>query len=111
MTTIRALTLMLAVGALACGGGDDGVDYTPAIDSGASAGIDAATCGAAKLCMRSIDECDVDLSQASCEAWYAEPGNCANMAAYTVCNCQCIDQATCDEYFACGEICFADHCD
>jgi hypothetical protein len=50
------------------------------------------------------------MSQGSCENWYATAGNCADMEAYTTCNCDCYTEDTCDDYFACGEICFADHC-
>ncbi len=60
--------------------------------------------------MRSINECAAALTQEACEGWYEVPGNCANMTAYTTCNCLCVEQATCDLYFSCGEICFADHC-
>jgi hypothetical protein len=32
------------------------------------------------------------------------------MAAYTACNCGCITEPTCSDYFACGNLCFNDHC-
>ena len=108
---VLAWVCAAALAAIACGGGDDDVDYMPGIDSAVGGGsIDANSCGAAELCMRSIDGCEAELTQQSCEAWYADDNNCSDMAAYTMCNCECITRATCDQYFACGEVCFADHC-
>lgn len=110
------LTTPLVLLALSCSSDDsDPVDAAPAIDAlipvDATPAIDATpVCGATDLCKRSINECSVDLTQPECEAWYAEPSNCLNFPAYTTCNCACIDQATCDGYFACGTICFEDHC-
>lgn len=67
------------------------------------------TCGAPELCTRSIQECAVELDQAECEAWYVSE-QCTDIDAYTTCNCTCEAQAECNGYFACGEICFEDHC-
>ena len=92
---------------------DGGLQYTPA-DTGAadSAGKQdtGATCGPKELCTRSVSECSANLTQQTCEGWYADSTKCTNMAAYTTCNCKCLKDATCDGYFACGEVCFNDHC-
>ena len=45
------------------------------------------TCGATELCARSIDECEVNLTQGDCEAWYADTSQCLDMAGYESCNC------------------------
>ena len=79
---------------------------TDTVDTGA--GGDG-TCGPAELCARSIEECDVQLDQDTCEAWY-DSDDCRDMDAYIACNCDCIGQAECDGYFACGELCYEDHC-
>jgi len=70
------------------------------------------TCGPTALCTRSIDECDAQLTLDSCTGWYeglSEPA-CRDMAAYTACNCECFEYPDCDTYFACGNLCFNDHC-
>lgn len=69
-----------------------------------------ATCGPQELCARSLQECQVALSPDQCMAFYDDPGACADMDAYVACNCDCIEQPDCDGYFACGELCFLDHC-
>jgi len=73
-------------------------------------GSDAATCGPTQLCNRTIQECKQSITQQDCEAFYTSSGNCTDIAAYTTCNCNCITEATCSDYFACGNICFNDHC-
>lgn len=90
---------------------DEGLKYEPKKDGGQ---VDTSTdtgptCDPAALCTRSITECKAELTQTDCEKWYVE-GECKDMTAYTSCNCNCIGKSTCDEYFACGEICFTDHC-
>jgi hypothetical protein len=107
--------MLLFLFTLACSGDDSG-SYTqidpPPFGTIEDTGTDdsgAATCGATELCERSIQECGVTLEQAECEAWY-EQGVCADMAAYEACNCECLGEAACDGYFACGEICFDLHC-
>ncbi len=116
MHRIKSLLLTLALAA--CGGGmpDGGlVDTTPMRDAGPPM-VDAGmpkpmTCGPSNLCSRTINECATpNLTQASCEGWYARASNCRDMAAYTACNCECVKEATCSDYFACGNLCFNDHC-
>ena len=80
-----------------------------AIEPGTAEGVEA-ECGATDLCSRSIDECEVNLELGECEAWYADTSGCLDMDAYEACNCDCLSQASCDGYFACGEICYADLC-
>ena len=46
----------------------------------------------------------------SCTGWYDGAGNCADMDAYVECNCGCLAEDACDDYFGCGEACFAQHC-
>lgn len=70
-----------------------------------------AWCEPFDLCTRTIDECEIDITIDSCEGWYADEANCADMAGYLACNCDCLTEATCDGYFACGEICYADFCE
>lgn len=109
------ITLSLATLA-ACGGSDPGVVDVVLIDDdtddtvSTDPGSTPDACGAVELCTRTIDDCDIDLTLESCTAWYDEPTNCADMDAYTACNCDCVEQDTCDGYFACGDVCFADHC-
>ena len=71
---------------------------------------DAPACEPADLCMMSIDDCGIEMTLDQCEGWYAEPTNCADMDGYVECNCECLTEAVCDDYFSCGEICFADLC-
>ncbi len=68
------------------------------------------TCGPTELCARTINDCGETLTQESCELFYADMSNCADMAQYTTCNCDCMAQDTCENYFACGQNCFNDHC-
>ena len=68
------------------------------------------TCGPIELCTRSTQECGYAVTVEVCASWYDEPANCADMDAYTTCNCECVGEPTCDSYYACGEICFAEHC-
>ena len=66
---------------------------TDTVDTGA--GGDG-TCGPAELCARSIEECDVQLDQDTCEAWY-DSDDCRDMDAYIACNCACeAAEATCE---------------
>jgi len=109
---VLVICLSLAAGAVGCSSEDEeGLKYTPKPEAGAA---DAAPdlgpkCGPKTLCERSINECKAELTQAACEQWYVD-GECKDMTAYTSCNCGCIGKNTCDDYFSCGEICFADHC-
>jgi hypothetical protein len=93
---------------------DSGPGDTEVVDTEVTDTVDTVDttpeCGPAALCSRSINECAVEMEQADCEGWYANTANCADMDAYTSCNCDCILQETCDGYFACGNICFNDHC-
>lgn len=67
-------------------------------------------CGPKALCTRTITECKAALTQAACEGYYANKANCLDMAGYTYCNCYCITEATCGDYFTCGQLCFNDYC-
>ncbi len=113
---LRFLLLSAAIAFTpACGGGDDdGADASaPGIDAAvpdAAAPDGGAACGPTELCTRSINECGVALTLEQCEAWYADPASCADINGYTACNCQCIDELTCTEYFDCGQICFENWC-
>ncbi len=78
--------------------------------SGGGAGSGGASCGPTELCKRTIEECKEPMTQATCEGWYATASNCKDMAAYTLCNCDCIKEANCSDYFACGQLCFNDSC-
>lgn len=83
----------------------------PVVDSGTPPVPDAGpACGAKQLCTRTIGECKVTLTQASCEAFYANKANCLDMAGYTACNCYCVQEQACGDYFACGQLCFNDYC-
>jgi hypothetical protein len=84
-------------------GGDGG-------DGGGGDSGEEATCAPGDLCDRTIDECGYDFDLATCEAWYADPGNCADMDGYLDCNCDCLEQDVCDSYMACGESCYEDFC-
>jgi len=112
----RAAAVVCLALTFACGGGDGGlqvVDPPPLMQPSPpppDAGAPPMSCGPAQLCSRSIDECNQNFSQASCEAWYAKPSNCVDMAKYVECNCECVKEATCADYFACGNLCFNDHC-
>lgn len=68
------------------------------------------TCGPQELCDRTINECMENITEAACLDFYATPANCADIAGYTECNCECITQPTCTEYLACGTNCFNDNC-
>lgn len=69
-----------------------------------------AMCGPTQLCTRTIDDCGENLTLEACEGFYANEANCADMAAYTACNCECVTRGTCEAYFACGNNCFNEHC-
>lgn len=105
---MRWLCLLL----LGCGGeaipASDPVDTDP--PSLPTDATDPPVCDGSALCARSIDECDVELTQADCESFY-ESGDCADLDGYTTCNCDCIDEETCDGYFACGQVCFTLFCE
>lgn len=113
---LRSLVFVVFAAALAaCGGGTPPVeiDATPPADTVATpdVGIDAPACGGEALCARSINECGVTLTMPQCLTFY-DPATttCADIAGYTTCNCACITEATCGEYFACGMTCFEDWC-
>ena len=121
MRFLMNLTLTVAVATTcltACKNDDsDGGAMTPidppdvVIETGTYQPYEPPECGATELCLRSIDECEVNLELGECEAWYAlDDAACADMAAYEACNCDCLSQPTCDGYFSCGEICFNDFC-
>jgi len=78
-------------------------DPTPAPPTGGS-------CGKTELCERTIGECAIMMTQPGCESWYDSPANCTDMDGYTTCNCDCVQMPTCDDYFTCGESCFASFC-
>lgn len=69
------------------------------------------TCGAADLCGRSLGECAASLTMEACVGFY-DPATttCADIDGYTMCNCACLSQTTCDAYFSCGMTCFEDWC-
>jgi hypothetical protein len=99
----------------ACNGAEDAdpsltldpVDPQPVAEDTAEPPVE---CGPTELCTRSTQECGYAVTVAECSSWYDQPGNCADMPAYTECNCGCIGEDTCDAYYSCGELCFADHC-
>jgi hypothetical protein len=72
--------------------------------------VSPAACGAAALCARTINECEIDMEQGDCVGWYANTANCADMEGYLSCNCACLGQETCDGYFGCGESCYERFC-
>jgi len=88
----------------------DGADSSSGEPGSESTGAPA--CGATQLCSRTIDECEIELTQEQCEGWYADPAQhmCDDIDGYTVCNCNCVEEPTCDEYFSCGMLCFEDFC-
>jgi hypothetical protein len=109
-----ALSLLFALTSFGCDGGDpteplvlddDPVDSTPVVTTPPEP-----SCGPIELCTRSTQECGYEVTVETCASWYDEPANCADMDAYVECNCDCLGQDTCDQYYACGELCFADHC-
>ena len=109
----RAGALVALAALAAC---HDGATPPPALDAAALDATTgeadaAATCGAAALCDRTIDDCHVAISRASCLGFY-DPATttCGDLAGYTACNCACIEQPSCDGYFACGTTCFEDWC-
>jgi hypothetical protein len=111
---IRRLAAVLFLSAAACGGMEV-VDPPPLMQPStpapvADAGMPAAACGPQQLCERTINECNQNFTQMACEGWYAKASNCTDMAKYVECNCECVEEATCSDYFACGNICFNDHC-
>ena len=115
---MRMLWVGTLVAVLGCGGNTPTPDAGTTKDAGTiepDAGEmpipDAGpTCGAKTLCTRTITDCKIALTQSSCEAYYANKANCLDMAGYTYCNCYCITEATCGDYFACGQLCFNDYC-
>ena len=118
MPRLSLKSLLLSLALAACGGGSmQGglVNLTPVNDAGPPA-MDAGPTGVTLLCTpddlceRSINECSAKLTQTQCVGWYANKSNCRDMDAYTACNCDCIVEATCSDYFACGNLCFNDHC-
>ncbi len=105
--------LILTLSLLACSddtasgpGGSSSLAYDTADTAAASQG----SCTSEDLCTRSIDECEVQMALDQCLDWYATEDNCADMAGYLACNCDCFQQDTCDSYFACGESCYANYC-
>ncbi|MBX2796479.1 MAG: hypothetical protein KTR31_02385 [Myxococcales bacterium] len=106
---VRGAPWLLLVG---CGGSADvgSVRIDPVGSEPFTTDSPSVTCGSADLCERSRIDCGVDLTQADCEGWYADAGNCTSMERYEVCNCDCLSQDSCDAYFTCGEICFGEHC-
>ncbi len=115
-----AILTMLGCLSVGCDGDDSGDGGTGGAATGGTggstggtgggAGSGGASCGPTELCKRTIDECKEPMTQATCEGWYATASNCKDMAAYTQCNCGCIGEATCSDYFACGQLCFNDSC-
>lgn len=108
----RALCLLFTF-AVACDGGDPAEPLVldePDPTTPAPTTPPEPECGPIELCTRSTQECGYDVTVEVCASWYDEPANCADMDAYVACNCDCITEDTCDAYYACGELCFADHC-
>jgi hypothetical protein len=112
---IASLTLTLTLAVAGCDGGEE-TDASVTLgddDDGTSTPTpteQTPTCGPQELCSRTIDDCAYPMDEAVCTGWYDEPSNCADMDAYIECNCDCVEQDTCEAYFSCGEVCFADHC-
>lgn len=79
-------------------------------ESGSSSSGVAGACGPTELCTRSIEDCGLEWELAQCEAYYDDDTQCADFDAYVECNCQCLGEETCDDYYGCGSICFEDHC-
>lgn len=76
-------------------------------DGGSSDG--GAGCEPLDLCNRTIDDCAVEVTVDACLAFY-DGDTCADVDAYTVCNCDCNAAPSCEEYFACGNLCFNAAC-
>ncbi len=118
-------SILLAIGAVslgACGDSDsdDGgsagsagmTGSAGAPGTGGSAGMTGGMCDGASLCGRSLGECAVTtITMSECLDFYGPMSTCADVAAYTACNCTCdADNPTCTAWFSCGETCFNDHC-
>lgn len=112
---MRAATLALLALLAGCGPTAGETDDDPVSDTDTDSDTDSdtdATCDGEALCLRSIEQCDVDLTLETCVAFYdEETTTCADIGAYTSCNCDCIEEPTCDGYFACGQVCFSVHCE
>ena len=107
----RFIAMLCLSLSFACGGGMQEVD-PPTLSLGGppTTGSPSNSCGPAQLCSRTINECNEKLTQTQCEGWYAKASNCRDMSAYVACNCDCVTEATCSDYFACGNLCFNDFC-
>ena len=94
--------------------GEPGSTGSPGESSSDSAAesTGSAACGPTQLCSRTINECEIELTQAQCEGWYGDPAQhmCADIDGYTSCNCGCVEEPTCKDYFDCGMLCFEDFC-
>ena len=113
----RFAAALLVLSLSACDGGEDPTDgQDPLIldqdtdEPAPPVTTPEPTCGPTELCTRSTQECGYAVTVEVCATWYDEPANCADMDAYTSCNCDCVGEPTCDEYYSCGEVCFARHC-
>ena len=75
-------------------------------------GRPVSSCTPTGLCTRSINDCGVTtITLPECLSFY-DPGTttCADIAGYLTCSCQCLPEASCTDYFVCGEDCFSQHC-
>ena len=69
------------------------------------------TCSGVDLCARTRGECAVDITEDACLAFYdPETTTCGDIEGYTLCNCSCVTEDTCELYFECGTTCFEDWC-
>jgi hypothetical protein len=108
--------LMCSLGTAGCSAEDGGpmfVQVDPpstVIPSGNTDGTDGLSCEPFDLCSETIDRCEVNMTVEQCEWWYEDENNCADLDAYIECNCECLDEETCDDYFSCGQFCFDEFC-
>ena len=113
--------LAMCVGVNGCSAEDEGPMFvevgppTTVIPSEETDGLDTDSmeelaCTPHELCSETIDRCEVNMPIENCEWWYEDEANCADLNGYVNCNCDCLAEDTCDDYFACGQFCFDEFC-
>ncbi|MCZ7585290.1 MAG: hypothetical protein M5R36_19215 [Deltaproteobacteria bacterium] len=115
---IAALFLMSSLVIVACGDDDDDDDDDDADDDTEEMDDDAdddddddaAGCGPEDLCANAVT-CGFFTSVDECTPWYENTANCADMAGYIDCNCDCLDaNEVCQDWIDCGTECFNTLC-
>ena len=67
-------------------------------------------CDSEQLCHHRIELCNESILPEDCTQWYGNPDNCLGMPFLVDCECSCLVNDSCSDFFTCLEACGQTHC-